>query len=133
MKATFTRTIAVSLCTASLLTLTGCGNVPGLADFGAMKTGTQVSEEQMTKVVDGKTTKADVLALLGHPNRKTSVGGQEIWYYDFTQIGQSYIGRNISETTAFEFSGKGLVVKHYKTNNGTPGQSNNALLRAAGK
>ena len=132
MKATFTRTIAASLCAASLLALPGCGSVPGLADFGAMKTGTQVSQEQMTKVVDGKTTKADVLTLLGQPNRKTTVGGQEIWYYDFNQIGQSYIGRNISETTAFEFSGKGVVTNHYKTN-GTPGQSNNALLRAAGK
>lgn len=132
MKTIFTRTIAATFCAASLMALQGCGNVPGLADFGAMKTGTQVSEEHMTQVVDGKTTKAEVLALLGHPNRKATVGGREIWYYDFNQIGQSYIGRNITETTAFEFSGKGIVASHYKTN-GTPGQSNNALLRAAGK
>lgn len=132
MKAIFTRTLAATFCAASLLALPGCGSVPGLADFGAMKTGTQVSDEQMAKVIDGKTNKTDVLTLLGHPHRKTSLNGQEIWYYDFNQIGQAYIGRNISETAAFEFNGKGVVVNHYKTN-GAPGQSSNALLRAAGK
>lgn len=54
-----------------------------------------------------------------------------MWYYDFNQIGQGVIGRNISETTAFEFNAKGVVVSHYKAG-GAPGTSSNPLLKAAG-
>lgn len=126
-------TIRTSLTAAGFaLALTACGTVPGLADLGAMKTGTQVMAEQMSQVIDNKTTQAEVVSLLGQPNRKAQAGGKEVWYYDFTQIGQAVIGRNISETTAVEFNGKGVVVSHYKTG-GTPGPSSNPLLKAAGK
>jgi len=117
---------------AMIASLAACGTVPGLDDLGAMKTGTQISEAQMSQVVNNKTTQAELIALVGHPNRKNQAGGKTIWSYDFTQIGQAIIGRNISETTVFEFNAKGVVVAHYKTG-GQGGQSNNALLRAAGQ
>ncbi len=125
-------TLLTLLVAAAVASLTACGSVPGLADLGAMKTGTQVSAEQMAQIADNKTTQAEVVSLLGQPNRKAQVGNKEVWYYDFTQIGQAVIGRNISETTAVEFNGKGVVVSHYKTG-GTPGQSSNPLLKAAGQ
>lgn len=110
--------------------LAACGSVPsGVSDFGAMKTGTQVSQVQMDQVVDAKTKQADVVALVGQPNRKVQVGTKTIWYYDFNQIGQAIIGKNINETTAFEFNNKGVVVAHYKTAGVAGG---NALLKAAG-
>ena len=112
--------------------LTGCGAVPGLADVGAYKTGVQVTDAQMAQIVDRKSTQADVVALIGQPPRKAQVGGKEVWYYDFNQIGQAYIGRNINETTAIEFNAKGVVQSHYKTG-GQPGTSSNPLLKAAGQ
>jgi outer membrane protein assembly factor BamE (lipoprotein component of BamABCDE complex) len=115
-----------------LVSLTACGTIPGLADLGAMKTGRQVTTEQMGQVIDNKTTQAEIVSLLGQPNRKAQVGAKEVWYYDFTQIGQAVIGRNISETTAFEFDAKGVVLSHYKTA-GAPGTSSNPLLKAAGQ
>lgn len=110
--------------------LAACGSMPSsVTDFGTMKTGTQISQGQMDQVVDAKTKQADVAALVGQPNRKVQVGTKTIWYYDFSQIGQPIIGKNINETTAFEFNNKGVVVAHYKTN----GTAGNALLKAAGK
>ena len=117
---------------ACAVLLSACGTVPGLADAGAMKTGTQVSAEQMAGIVDNKSTQADVVSRIGQPNRKAQVGKQVVWYYDFNQIGQALIGRNINETTVFEFNGKGTLISHYKTG-GQPGTSSNALLRAAGQ
>lgn len=124
--------IRVGLVSVCLVSLAACGTVPGLADLGAMKTGTQVSAEQMASVVDKKTTQAEVVSMIGQPNRKTEAGGNTVWYYDFNQIGQAIIGKNINETTAFEFNKKGVVLTHYKTG-GQQGTSSNALLKAAGQ
>lgn len=121
-----------SLVVAAITILAGCGTVPGLDNLGAMRTGTQISDVQLRQVVNNKTTQSEVVALVGHPNRKSQAGGRVIWSYDFTQIGQAIIGRNISETTVFEFNAKGVVVANYKTG-GQGGQSNNALLKAAGQ
>jgi outer membrane protein assembly factor BamE (lipoprotein component of BamABCDE complex) len=109
--------------------LAACGSMSGGSDFGAMKTGIQVSQAQMDQVVDSKTKQSDVVALVGQPSRKAQVGTKTIWYYDFNQIGQAIIGKNINETTAFEFNNKGVVVAHYKTTGAVGG---NALLKAAG-
>jgi hypothetical protein len=67
--------------------------------------------------------------LLCHPHRKNELSGKEIWYYDFSEIGEPIIGHNISEATVFEFK-HGVVVAHYKSGNGN--QSSNPLLKAAG-
>lgn len=97
-----------------------------------MKTGTQVTETQMSSLIDNRSKQADVIAAIGHPTRLTQAGTKEIWYYDFTQIGQSIIGKNINETTAFEFNARGVLVAHYKTG-AQQGNSTNPLLKAAGK
>lgn len=109
--------------------LAACGSMPDVSGFGAMKTGTQISQGQMAQVIAAKTTESDIVAMVGQPNRKAQVGTKTIWYYDFSQIGQAIIGKNINETTAFEFNNKGVVVAHYKTG----GPAGNALLKAAGK
>lgn len=120
--------LCLAFAAACLLGLTACGTT----DFGAMKTGTQVSAAQMAELVDGRSKQADVVAAVGHPNRKSQVGAKEVWYYDFSQIGQAIVGRNISESTVFEFNAKGVLVSHYKTG-GQAGSSSNPLLKAAGK
>jgi outer membrane protein assembly factor BamE len=120
--------IKKSIIVMAALTLTACGS---MGDFGAYKTGTQISQEQMDKLIDKKTTQSNAIALLGQPNRKAELGGKEIWNYDYTQIGQAIVGKNINETTVLEFNKHGVLVTHYKTNGG--GQSSsNPLLKAAG-
>ncbi|HET9113975.1 MAG TPA: hypothetical protein VFN66_08915 [Burkholderiales bacterium] len=100
---------------AVLLSLSACGTVPGVADLSVAKSGTQISQEQMAKLIDNKSTQDDVVAVVGEPNRKAQVGQKEIWYYDFIQVGVPYIGKNIHEATAFEFNQKGILLTHYKT------------------
>jgi outer membrane protein assembly factor BamE (lipoprotein component of BamABCDE complex) len=125
MKSLMNKTLMV----LSFASLAACGSIPGVSDIGAMKTGIQVSQAQMDQVFDARTKQSDVVALVGQPNRKTQVGANTIWYYEFTQIGQAIIGKNINETTVFEFNNKGVVVAHYKTAGAANG---NPLLKAAG-
>lgn len=118
---------AAVLCFAAFLA--SCATTDGAGDFGAYKTGTQVTDAQMAQAVDNRTTQAEITAMLGQPGRKVQVGAKEIWYYDFQQIGHAFIGKNVNEATAFEFNQKGILVSHYKTG----GQAGNPLLKAAGK
>ena len=59
--------------------LAACGS---MGDLGAMKTGTHVSDDQMGKIIDNRSTQADVVSVVGQPGRKAQVGAKEIWYYD---------------------------------------------------
>lgn len=125
------RLFGQSMLICCVLTVSACGTVPGMADFGAMKNGTQVTQDQMAQIVDNMTTQAQVVGLLGQPSRKLQVGKTEVWEYDFTQIGQAVIGRNLNETTSFVFNKQNIVVSHFKTA-GSKGTSSNPLLKAAG-
>lgn len=92
------------------------------------ETGQYVSEHQMSQFNDGKTTQADVVAAIGHPNKKAQLSGKELWYYDYTKIVS--FGTNINESSAFEFNSKGKLIQHYKT--GARSQkTGNALIDAA--
>jgi outer membrane protein assembly factor BamE (lipoprotein component of BamABCDE complex) len=59
---------------------------------GCASTGNEIlrkeSETSMsTKVVEGKTNKADVRAMFGSPNKTTFTdGGLEIWNYEFSNV-----------------------------------------------
>ena len=129
------KTFVYFLATLCLIGLTACGGTTsgGGNDFGAMKTGIQVSDDQMAQVIDKKTTAEEVVRLIGHPGRQAQVGEKEMWYYDYTQIGHVIVGgRNVSETTVFEINKRGVVISHYKTS-GSGGTSSNPLLKAAGQ
>ncbi|MHB1655649.1 MAG: hypothetical protein ACYCSZ_04690 [Burkholderiales bacterium] len=104
-----------ALVAAALMSLSACGTVPDVTDLSVAKSGTQISQEQMGKLIDKKSTQDDVVAVVGQPNRKAQVGQKEIWYYDFIQVGAPFIGKNIHEATAFEFNQKGVLLSHYKT------------------
>ena len=97
-----------------------------------MITGVRITDEQMQRVVDNKTSCDDLIRMIGHPQRQNQIGEKTLWYYDFTQIGQSLGGKNISETAVFEISKKNIITSHYKTA-GSGGSSSNALLKAAGQ
>ena len=108
---------------------TACVRIP----TEPMNTGMQVTNVQMERVVDHKTTSEDLIKMIGHPQRQTQLGDKTLWYYDFTSIAQSFGGgKNISETTVFELDKNSIVTSHYKTA-GSGGSSSNALLKAAGQ
>lgn len=103
--------------------LSGCANSP--LDY---KTGTEVTQAQVAGFLPGKTTQAQVIAAIGHPNRKESLGQKEVWYYDYNKI-SAFFGGHVNESTVFEWGVKGQLIQVYKT--GKTGKTGNALIDAA--
>ena len=93
-------------------------------------TGTLITQEQMASLKKGSATKSQVIASVGNPPKKSTVGGLEVWTYPYTMIGGMPGKPNVFENTIFEFRGN-VLVNSYKAS-GTPGQSGNPLLDAAG-
>ena len=88
--------------------------------------GTEVQASNFEQLKENKSTKADVEKMVGYPQRKQTLGANEIWYYDFTKISHNPFGGNVDESTVFEFNKKGVLIKKYKTK----GSGNvNPLLR----
>ncbi|GKX50029.1 hypothetical protein [Budvicia aquatica] len=106
----------------------GCAKVK---DFGAYKTGTEVSQSVMDSFVDGKTKQSDVIAKIGHPNEKSQLGKLEIWKYNFSKI--THFSSNVNESAVFEWTSKGVLKSHYKTNGGGAATGNALLDAAAGR
>jgi hypothetical protein len=89
------------------------------------ETGTRITDEQMASVKVKSATQKTVASAFGQPTRKTSMKNGEVWYYDFQQI--NHFTSNVSESKAFEFDTKGVLVKHYKSSAPSGG---NALIDA---
>jgi outer membrane protein assembly factor BamE len=124
--------ISLLVCLLAASVLTGCAGVHKVADKLDMKTGTYVAPEKMATFVKGKTRQADVIASIGYPANKNEVGGKEVWTYPYTLITSiPFVGENKFENTVFEWNKSGVLTNAYKSG-GTPGQSGNPMLNAAG-
>jgi outer membrane protein assembly factor BamE len=97
-------------------------------NFGKSETGTYISPETMRAFVDHKTTEAEVVAAVGHPQSRQDIGKREVWSYGYTKL--SSFSKNVSETAVFEFDRNGVLQAHYKTTGAS--SSENALTKAAG-
>lgn len=75
--------------------------------------GVFVAEQTLAKIKPGQSTKQDVIALVGQPVSKETLGNTEIWNYPYTKI--PHFGKNISEKTTVEFDQKGIVINAYKS------------------
>lgn len=109
---------------------TGCAQIKQASSSLDYQTGTYVSPETMNSFVKGKTRQNDVIAKVGHPPQKAEVSGKEVWTYTYTRLPMIPFQKNTFENTVFEFK-RGVLVNAYKSG-GTPGQSGNAMLDAAG-
>lgn len=117
---------------ALFVAVSGCAQIAKVSSPLDYTTGVSVSPAQMAKFIDKKTTKSDVVGVLGQPGSKSEVAGTEIWSYGYTFIpGVPFTSKkNVSETTVFEFDKRGVLAKHYKSAVNT--QNTNPLLNAAG-
>jgi len=98
----------------------------GFKDFLSHRSGTEITQEQLDSLKVGKSKKADVIEVVGQPGRKEQLGDHQVWYYDFSVI-RSF-GKNVNESTVFEFNKAGVLVDKYKTGSGKAG---NPLQEAA--
>jgi outer membrane protein assembly factor BamE len=113
--------LAIAVASASLA---GCS-------FLDHRTGTEVTQQKLDTLKNGKSRQADVIAAIGHPSQKSMHKGKEIWTYDFNLVTAMPWQGNKSEATVFEFDDKGVLLNAYKTG-GRPGKSGNPMLDAAG-
>ena len=97
-------------------------------DLGAYTNGVEVTDAQLDQISKGKTTSIEVIKLIGHPVRKDTMNGKELWIYPFTKI--RHFGSNVNETTTIEFNSKGIVVDAYKAG-GRSDSTGNPLVDAA--
>lgn len=116
----------------SVATLAGCAGLENASTPLDYTTGSYVPQETVSTFIPGKTTQEQVVQAIGYPSQKTNVSGKEVWTYTYTKIaGIPFVGRNKFENTVIEWTTKGKLVAAYKSS-GTPGQSGNPLLNAAG-
>lgn len=92
------------------------------------KTGTEITQVQLSQFAVGRTSQSQVVVSVGHPNRKEAVGKKEIWYYDYNKM-HAFLGTFVSEATVFEWDSTGKLLEVYKTNQS--GKTGNPLLDAA--
>ncbi len=117
-----------ALCVALL---SGCAAAKKVTSSLDYSTGTYVTQQQVDSFQKGKIRQADVIAAIGNPPQKAEIMGKEVWTYTYTLIPALPFQPNKFENTVIEFDKRGVVVNAYKTG-GTPGQSGNALINAAG-
>ena len=115
----------------SVALLSGCAAAKKVTAGLDYSTGTYVTQQQIDAFKKGKTRQADVIAAIGNPPQKAEIMGKEVWTYTYTLIPALPFQPNKSENTVVEFNKNGVLVNAYKTG-GTPGQTGNPLLNAAG-
>lgn len=111
--------------------LGGCAQVKTVTSKLDYSTGTYVSPQQLDALKSDKTTQDEIVKTIGYPTQKAEIMGKEVWTYTYTLIPALPFDENKFENTVFEFNTKGALVNAYKSG-GTPGQSGNPLLNAAG-
>lgn len=92
-------------------------------EIGSQRSGVEVPDEKMNRIVINKSTQADVERIIGQaPTTKerfgTSNGSTEIWQYRYTILRP--LDKNENRYTIFEFNDNGVVTKKYRKNEIAP-------------
>ena len=112
----------IAIKTAAALSLVAI--LGGCAGVMAYKEGTRVTVQQQEQFQPGSTTKDEVQAKLGAPQRIESEGSKTHYVYDYTEI--NHIAPNKNETVRFIFGANGVLAS-IQQSQGTA-KSNNPLL-----
>ena len=102
-------------------------NISGAVSSLDHVSGQFVTPEQLKTLLNGA-TQEETIALIGQPDTKTELKGNELWSYTYVKI--PTFGANISEKTTVEFH-KGISVKAYKSGLAKGESTGNPLLDAA--
>jgi len=94
--------------------------------FGSISHGSEISEQQLTDIKPGVTTKKDIYRTFGEPTKVVENGA--IFFYSWTRGGQSaFLGMGSTETDTkslmVEFDNDGIV-KDSRITRGSPVGSN---------
>jgi outer membrane protein assembly factor BamE (lipoprotein component of BamABCDE complex) len=111
------RKIVIGLLVVSCAALlsTGCS-------FKSIKHGTEITESQMSKIVDGTTTKQDVFVEFGNPSR--TMDNEKVFFYNWTRGSKNSIlglggGSAYTHSLVIVFNDNGVVKSHRITRGAT--------------
>jgi outer membrane protein assembly factor BamE (lipoprotein component of BamABCDE complex) len=105
--------LAIALVLGFSVVATGC----------AYKTGTEITQTQVSKFHAGTTTKSDILAALGTPQELKNDGADQWMVYNYNEI--SSLGANKNESTTFVIGTDGVLKQVMKGQ----GKESNPLLQ----
>jgi len=105
---------------ATLMFATGCG-------FKSINHGTEISTEQVDKIVDGVTTRDDILLEFGDPSK--TMNNEKAYFYSWTRGSKGHVlgigsGSAYSHSLAVIFDDKGVVKSHKITRGTTEASAN---------
>ncbi|OED34106.1 hypothetical protein AB832_08365 [Flavobacteriaceae bacterium (ex Bugula neritina AB1)] len=91
---------------STAIVLSGCSTVESMYTY---KQGTQITQEQLKSVVNGKSKKEDIERLFGVPHNIQELGEDTHYVYEYMQINP--ISPSINESKRFVFDKKGVLKK----------------------
>ncbi len=90
--------ICLAMC-ISLMGLIGCGTV-----------GKDFNETQVNQIVNGQTTREDILSMFGQPFKKGIYNGRPIWVYEYNYYHS--LGDDTSKDLIITFDSNDVVKTH---------------------
>ncbi|GJL79502.1 MAG: hypothetical protein NPINA01_24910 [Nitrospinaceae bacterium] len=84
--------------------------IAGLAVAGCGTSGKEFNEVLYDSIQNGHTTQQEVESLFGHPFKKGSQNGKEIWIYEYNKY--RLIGTDRSKDMVIVFDDSGVVETH---------------------
>jgi outer membrane protein assembly factor BamE (lipoprotein component of BamABCDE complex) len=113
----YAKFFVLSLMLSSLFVLSGCS-------YKTIKHGTEITDDQVSTIVNGQTTKEDVIMRFGEPTR--TMDNEKTFFYTWTRGSKGHImnlgsGKAHSKTLAIVFDDTNIVRNHNVTRGATTG------------
>lgn len=92
--------------------------------YKSIKHGEEITEEQVTKIIDGKTTKQEIFIEFGNPSK--TMDNEKVFFYSWTRGSKSSFlglggGSAYTHSLVIVFDDNGIVKNHKITRGATEG------------
>ena len=92
--------------------------------FKSIKHGAEITDEQVAKIIDGKTTKEEIFIEFGNPSK--TMDNEKVFFYNWTRGSKAAVlgiggGSAYTHSLVIVFDDKGVVKSHKITRGATEG------------
>lgn len=113
------RIFFVALAVVGLLGVFGTG-----CSYKSISHGSEISDEQVSKIIDGKTTKEEIFIEFGNPSK--TMDNEKVFFYNWTRGSKTSVvglggGSAYSNSLVIVFDENNIVKKHKITRGATEG------------
>jgi outer membrane protein assembly factor BamE (lipoprotein component of BamABCDE complex) len=109
---TMTRQLLAALAFSALAASSGCSQMSAF-DY---EYGTPITDQQLSSLVEGRSTSGDISKALGKPDKQGQISGRTFWSYRYTRSPSlPFFGRKQhDQIVVFEFNKDGTLQKTRK-------------------